>query len=311
MDKKSKIILIAGPTASGKSNFAIKLAKKVDGEIINTDSMQIYKEIKILNARPKAKETKYIKHYLYGFHSVKKNFSTGDWLKKTIKLIKQINNKNKIPILVGGTGLYFRAIINGLVKIPAIPKKFRNKIRDNHRKIGQKEFYNNLIKLDPLVISKINPNDAHRSLRAYEVKKYTKISLYKWFEKTKKNFDENDFLKIYIDCPRDDLIKRINTRVNKMISLGAVNEVKKFRHLKIRKDKTSNKVIGISEISKFLDGNQNIDTTKEQISIKTRQYAKRQRTWARNQMVDWEKVDYKKLSSFLKKIKISSLKLDQ
>ena len=311
MDKKSKIILIAGPTASGKSNFAIKLAKKVDGEIINTDSMQIYREIKILNARPKVKETKNIKHYLYGFYSVKKNFSTGDWLKKTIKLIKQIHNKNKIPILVGGTGLYFRAIINGLVKIPSIPKKFRNKIRNNHRKIGQKKFYNNLIKLDPLVISKISPNDAHRSLRAYEVKKYTKISLYKWFEKTRKNFDENDFLKIYIDCPRDDLIKRINTRVNKMISLGAVNEVKKFRHLKIRKDKTSNKVIGISEISKFLDGNQNIDTTKEQISIKTRQYAKRQRTWARNQMIDWEKVDYKMLGSFLKKIKISSLKLDQ
>ena len=253
MDKKSKIILIAGPTASGKSDFAIKLAKKVNGEIINTDSMQIYREIKILNARPKVKETKNIKHYLYGFHSVKKNFSTGDWLKKTIKLIKQIHNKNKIPILVGGTGLYFRAIINGLVKIPAIPKKYRNQIRDNHRKIGQKKFYNNLIKLDPLAISKINPNDAHRSLRAYEVKKYTKISLYKWFEKTKKNFDENDFLKIYIDCPRDDLIKRINTRVNKMISLGAVNEVKKFRHLKIRKDKTSNKVIGISEICKFLD----------------------------------------------------------
>ena len=311
MDKKSKIILIAGPTASGKSNFAIKLAKKVDGEIINTDSMQIYREIKILNARPKVKETKNIKHYLYGFYSVKKNFSTGDWLKKTIKLIKQIHNKNKIPILVGGTGLYFRAIINGLVKIPSIPKKFRNKIRNNHRKIGQKKFYNNLIKLDPLVISKISPNDAHRSLRAYEVKKYTKISLYKWFEKTRKNFDENDFLKIYIDCPRDDLIKRINTRVNKMISLGAVNEVKKFRHLKISKDKTSNKVIGISEICKFLDGEQNIDTTKEQISIKTRQYAKRQRTWARNQMIDWEKVDYKKLGSFLKKIKISSLKLDQ
>jgi len=207
--------------------------------------------------------------------------------------------------------LYFRAIINGLVKIPAIPKKYRNQIRNNHRKIGQKEFYNNLIKLDPLVISKINPNDTHRSLRAYEVKKYTKISLYKWFEKTKKNFDENDFLKIYIDCPRDDLIKRINTRVNKMISLGAVNEVKKFRHLKIRKDKTSNKVIGISEICKFLDGDQNIDITKEQISIKTRQYAKRQRTWARNQMIDWEKVDYKMLGSFLKKIKKSSLKLDQ
>ena len=311
MDKKSKIILIAGPTASGKSNFAIKLAKKVDGEVINTDSMQIYKEIKILNARPNLIKIKNITHHLYGFHSVKKNFSTGDWLKKTIKLIKQIHKKNKTPILVGGTGLYFRAIINGLVKIPAIPKKYRNQIRNNHRKIGQKKFYNNLIKLDPLVKLKINANDVHRSLRAYEVKKYTKISLFKWFEKTKKYFDENDFVKIYIDCPRDDLIKRINNRVNNMISLGAVNEVKKFRNLKIRKDKTSNKVIGISEICKFLDGDQNIDVTKEQISIKTRQYAKRQRTWARNQMIDWEKVDYKKLSSFLKKIKISSVKLDQ
>ena len=129
MGKKSKIILIAGPTASGKSKFAIKLAKKVDGEIINTDSMQIYKEIKILNARPKVKETKNIKHHLYGFHSVKKNFSTGDWLKKTIKLIKQIHKKKKIPILVGGTGLYFRAIISGLVKIPLIPKRYRNKIK--------------------------------------------------------------------------------------------------------------------------------------------------------------------------------------
>ena len=140
MDKKSKIILIAGPTASGKSNFAIKLAKKVDGEIINTDSMQIYKEIKILNARPKAKETKYIKHYLYGFHSVKKNFSSGDWLKKTIKLIKQIHNKNKIPILVGGTGLYFRAIINGLVKIPQIPKNLEIKLEITIEKLVKRNF---------------------------------------------------------------------------------------------------------------------------------------------------------------------------
>ena len=109
---KTQIYFVLGPTASGKSKFALSLANKLNGEIINADSMQIYKEIKILNARPKIKETKNIKHYLYGFHSVKKNFSTGDWLKKTIKLIKQIHNKNKIPILVGGTGLYFRAIIN-------------------------------------------------------------------------------------------------------------------------------------------------------------------------------------------------------
>jgi len=311
MDKRSKIILIAGSTASGKSDFAVKLATKLNGEIINSDSMQIYREIKILNARPKINKTKNIVHHLYGFHSVKKNFSTGDWLKRTIKLIKQIQKQNKIPILVGGTGLYFKAITNGLVKIPTVPKKYRNQIRKNHIKIGQKKFYKNLVKLDPLAKSKINANDVHRSLRAYEVKKFTKVSLFKWFEKTKRYFNENDFLKIYIDCPRDDLIKRIDKRVDHMISAGAINEVKKFRNLKIRKDKTSNKVIGISEIYKFLDGNQNINVTKERICIKTRQYAKRQRTWARNQMIDWEKLDYKNLVSFLKKIKISSLKLDQ
>ena len=168
-----------------------------------------------------------------------------------------------------------------------------------------------MIKLDPLVKSKINANDAQRSIRAFEVKKYTKVSLFKWFKKTKKNFDESEFLKIYIDCPKEDLIRRINIRVNNMVTTGAITEVKKFRRLKVKKDKSSNNIIGISEISKFIDGEQNIDVVKDQISLKTRQYAKRQRTWARNQMIDWEKVDHKKLNSFVKKIKISSLKLDQ
>ena len=311
MDKKSKIILIAGPTASGKSNFALQLAKKENGEIINSDSMQIYKEIKILNARPTSKNIKKITHHLYGFHSVKKKFSTGQWLKKTIRLIKEIKKKNKIPILVGGTGLYFKAIINGLTKIPLIPMKYRNKLRAEHKKIGQKKFFNKLVKLDPLAKSRINDNDAQRTLRAYEVKKYTKTSLFKWHENTPKNFEEKDFLKIYVDCPRNDLIYRINKRVDNMIKAGAIKEVKKLRNLNIKKDNSSNKVIGINEISKFLDGDQNIDVTKEQICIKTRQYAKRQRTWARSQMSNWEKLDYKKLASYSKKIKISLLKLDQ
>ena len=112
MDNRSKIILIAGSTASGKSDFAVKLATKLNGEIINSDSMQIYREVKILNARPKINKTKNIVHHLYGFHSVKKNFSTGEWLKRTIKLIKQIRKQNKIPILVGGTGLYFKATVS-------------------------------------------------------------------------------------------------------------------------------------------------------------------------------------------------------
>ena len=136
MALKSKIILIAGPTASGKSNFSLKLAKKINGEIINADSMQVYKQLQILTARPNKKDIKKIKHHLYGFCDVKKNFSTGEWLKLSIKKIKEIQKKNKVPIIVGGTGLYFKALTDGLVKIPNIPIEIRNKIRLMQRKIG-------------------------------------------------------------------------------------------------------------------------------------------------------------------------------
>jgi len=167
MDLKSKIILISGPTASGKSNFAIQLAKKLNGEIINTDSMQIYKELKILSARPLKKNYQKIKHHLYGFQSVKKNFSTGDWLKLAISKIEEIKKRKKIPILVGGTGLYFKAITQGLVAIPEIPMQFRNKVRTLHKKLGQNKFYLKLLKLDPSSKDKINPNrysKNHKSL---------------------------------------------------------------------------------------------------------------------------------------------------
>ena len=129
MDIRSKVILISGPTASGKSNFAVKIANKINGEIINADSMQVYKQLKILTARPNKEEQKNIKHHLYGVVDVNKSFSTGQWLKLTIKKIKEIRKRKKTPILVGGTGLYFQSIINGLVIIPNIPLQLRNKIR--------------------------------------------------------------------------------------------------------------------------------------------------------------------------------------
>ena len=156
MDLKSKIVLIAGPTSSGKSNFALKLAKKIKGEIINADSMQVYKQLKILTARPKKKDLKKIKHHLYGFCDVKKKYSTGEWLKLLLNKIKDIRKRNKVPIVVGGTGLYFKALTDGLVKIPNIPMKVRNKIRLMQKKLGQKKFYNKLLKLDPLIKNKID-----------------------------------------------------------------------------------------------------------------------------------------------------------
>ncbi len=202
MDLRSRIILISGPTASGKSSFAIKLAKRVDGEIINADSMQVYKQLKILSARPNPKQYHKIRHHLYGFHDVKKNFSTGDWLKLVNKKIKDVQRRKKTPILVGGTGLYFKALTDGLVNIPNISVKLRNQIRNMQKRLGQKKFYEKLLRLDPLLIGKINPTDSQRSIRAYEVKKFTKKSLYEWFKKTKSNFLETDFFKLYIDYPR-------------------------------------------------------------------------------------------------------------
>jgi len=303
MDTLSKIILIAGATASGKSSFAVKLAKKINGEIINADSMQVYKELKILTVRPSKKNQNNIRHHLYGIQSVKKNFSTGTWLKLVIKKIQEIQKRNRIPIIVGGTGLYFKALTEGLVKIPNIPLKIRNKTRLLQAKIGQKKFYQKLIKIDPLVKNKINLNDVQRSIRAFEIKKFTKKSMFKWFSKTKIFFDTNSFLKIYIDFPRANLIERIRQRIDGMFEKGAISEVVKFNKLKVKKENSSNKVIGIQEIGKYLNGELNLNEAKERIYIKTRQYAKRQTTWARGQMLSWYKIDPNDLSFALKKFK--------
>ena len=311
MDKQSKIILISGPTASGKSNFAVKLAKKIQGEVINADSMQVYKRLKILTARPGKIEQKNIKHHLYGVVDLSKKFSTGQWLELAIKKIKDIQKKKKIPILVGGTGLYFQSLINGLVKIPEIPFKFRNKVRLISKSEGQKKFYKKLLKLDPKIKDQFDPNDTQRSIRAYEIKSYTDISMYDWLAKTKSEFKESDFLKFHIETKREKLIERINLRTSNMINGGAINEVKRFLKIKIRKDQSVNKVIGIAELTQYLNHEITLDEAKELILIKTRQYAKRQATWARTRMISWIKVDPNKTDSYIKKLKKSSLKLDQ
>ena len=303
MDIKSKIILISGPTASGKTKFAIKLAKKIKGEIINADSMQVYSQLRILTARPNQKDEKKINHHLYGFQNVKKKFSTGRWLKEALKKIKYIQKKNKTPILVGGTGLYFKALTDGLVKIPNIPLNFRIKIRNLQKRIGQKKFYKRLIILDKYVKNKIDPNDVQRSIRAYEIKKYTKKSIIEWFNKTKPIFDNSVFIKYYIDYPRDKLLHKINIRVEEMFKLGAVKEVKKFNKLKVKKENSATKVIGIREINDMIEGKSNFTETKEKIAIKTRQYAKRQTTWARGHMKSWHSIKPKSINSVLKKFK--------
>ncbi len=307
----SKIILIYGPTASGKSKFALKIARKINGEIINADSMQVYKKLKILTARPSKEDLKKIKHNLYGFIDINKTFSTGDWLKFVIRKIKEITNKNKVPIIVGGTGLYFFSLVEGFAKLPTIPIKFRNKIRNLNKKIGQKKFYENLSKLDPLSKNKINPNDVQRSIRAYEVKKYSNKSIYEWQKKTKKFFDNKLFVKLYLNYKREDLLKRISIRTKKMIKYGAVSEVKNLLKKKNITKEHYYKIIGFKEIEMFLEEKIDKKNLHNLIDIRTRQYAKRQTTWFRGKMESWTLIDPKKLTPYIKKLNKSSLKLDQ
>ena len=191
-----------------------------------------------------------------------------------------------------------------MVKIPKISIKKRTEIRLLQRKYGQKKFYNSLLKLDPKVKNKFDPNDVQRSVRAYEIKKYTKISMYDWLNKTKSKFNENDFIKYYINLERQNLIKRIEKRTVQMLNSGAINEVKRFNKLKIKKDHSINKVIGLNELIKFLNKEISLDKAKELIVIKTRQYAKRQTTWARSKMHSWKNVYPHSILSEIKKINI-------
>ena len=299
MKKKPAIVLLAGPTASGKSKLATKLSKILNGEIVNADSMQVYKELRIITSRPSSSDVKKVKHHLYGFISVKKNFSTGAWLNIATKKIKSILKKKKVPILVGGTGLYFKALVDGLVKIPNIPVFLRKKIRKYHKEIGQQKFYKKLLKLDPKVKNFILKSDSQRSIRAYEVKKFTKKSLYDWIKNTRPTFNPGLFKKFFICPSKDFLLQQINLRMNKMFKQGVKLEVKEFLKLKIRPDLTANKVIGIQEIKDHLVKKLTITEVKNLIQIRTRQYAKRQFTWARGKMSSWKIINPKNYKDIL------------
>jgi tRNA dimethylallyltransferase len=296
-----KIILLAGPTASGKSKLAIHLAKKLNGEIINADSMQIYKEFSILSSRPNKLEMKQAKHHLFGMVSVKKYFSAGDWLKETKKKINLCFKKKKTPIIVGGTGLYFNTITKGISKIPDIDLKTRTQVRNQFKKLGYKKFYEKLLEIDPKAKGKILPTDSQRTQRAYEVKLKTKKSLFDWIANTKSDFLNYNLKKIFLDIPRQELLQKISKRTEMMFKENCVSEVKKFNSLKLNKSLSANKLIGVQEINQYLKDIISLDECKELINIKTRQYAKRQNTWARGHMKNWNKLYSKNFSILLKK----------
>ena len=299
---QKKLVLIAGPTASGKSRLAIHLAKRIKGEIINADSMQVYKQFSVLTSRPSSSDLLKVKHHLYGFLSVNKYFSTGEWLSLAKDKINKCVKKKRVPILVGGTGLYFNAITRGISKIPQIDSNLRNSLRSLHKRIGQKKFYKKLIEIDPLSKKIISETDTQRTLRAYEVKKSTKKSIFAWAFNTKSEFLDFEIKKIFINIPKEELLKNISKRTELMFRNKCTDEVKNFLKLKIDNTLSANKIIGVREISNYLDGIQGKTETIDLIKIRTRQYAKRQNTWSRGHMTTWKKLYSKDFSILFKKV---------
>ena len=299
---QKKLVLIAGPTASGKSRLAIHLAKRIKGEIINADSMQVYKQFSVLTSRPSSSDLLKVKHHLYGFLSVNKYFSTGEWLSLAKDKINKCVKKKRVPILVGGTGLYFNAITRGISKIPQIDSNLRNSLRSLHKRIGQKRFYKKLIEIDPLSKKIISETDTQRTLRAYEVKKSTKKSIFAWAFNTKSEFLDFEIKKIFINIPKEELLKNISKRTELMFRNKCTDEVKNFLKLKIDNTLSANKIIGVREISNYLDGIQGKTETIDLIKIRTRQYAKRQNTWSRGHMTTWKKLYSKDFSILFKKV---------
>ena len=275
-------VLIAGQTASGKSHLALEIAKKYGGIIINADAIQIYKNWKILTARPSSMDEAKIKHKLYGHIDGATDYSVGTWIQE----IKEILAANSRPIIVGGTGLYFSALTNGLVDIPEISDSIRQEANNRIEKNG----FESLVKeIDPETSQKIDINNPMRVQRAWEVLRSTGRGLNSWHNETPKpTLDLRMCKAILVHGEVSIINKRITKRFDQMMEKGLIQEAES-NLANWNKLHPSSKAIGAQELIAFLNNHISKDQLREQIIIATRQYAKRQRTWFRSKMKNWEK----------------------
>ena len=286
--QKNKVIVICGPTASGKTALSIELAKKINGEIVSCDSMQIYKDMDIGTAKPTVEEMQGIKHYLIGYVSPEKRYSVADYKIDAKKAIKEIIEKGKMPIVVGGTGLYLDSLIYEIeYQDIKLDEQYRNKLEEEVDKQGLENLYEKAKQIDPKAIEKISPNDKKRILRILEIYHATgKTKTEQEIESRKKEV-EYDYKVYALDWDRQKLYDRINKRVDMMIEQGLVEEVKQILD-KYDNFPTAMQGLGYKEVVEYLNGNLTKEEMIEKIKIETRRYAKRQLTWFRkNKQTIW------------------------
>lgn len=293
LDRKQDAILITGPTASGKSALAVRLAREHDGVVVNADSMQVYDTLKILTARPDESEMGGIEHLLYGHVPAGQPYSTGAWLREAEALVARLREERRLPVFVGGTGLYFKALTGGLSDIPEVPAEIRTRLRGRLKAEGGGMLHAELAARDPQTAAQLRPEDGQRIVRALEVIEATGNSIRHYQQgRGPVIVDPGRALKIVVLPDRALLHSRIDRRFVTMLASGAVDEVRALLALGLSSDMPVMKAIGVQQIAAMLKGEMGEAQVMETGAAVTRQYAKRQMTWFRNQLDDsWQRVE--------------------
>jgi tRNA dimethylallyltransferase len=287
-----RAVLIAGPTASGKSALALRLAERLGGAIVNADSMQVYRDLRVITARPSPEEEARAPHRLYGHVDAAENYSVGRWCQDVAAVLAECAREGRVPILVGGTGLYFKALTTGLAAVPPVPPDIRAAVRGRLASEGVRPLYEELIERDPATATRLMPNDRARISRALEVVLATGRSLTDWHgEGMPPLIDAARAAKVFVTCERGELVRRIETRFAAMLQAGALDEVRALAARGLDSTLPAMKAHGVPWLIRHLWGEISLEDAAAGGVMDTRRYAKRQLTWFRNQMKDWPWMD--------------------
>jgi tRNA dimethylallyltransferase len=283
-----RAVLIAGPTASGKSALALALAAELDGTVINADSMQVYRDLRVITARPAPDEEARVPHRLYGHVDAAENYSVGRWCVDASAALAEAERAGRLPIVVGGTGLYFKTLLQGLAAIPAIPADVRAVVRGRLAADGVAPLYAELTERDPATAARLMPADRSRITRALEVVLATGRTLGDWHrDGMKPVIDKACAVRIFLDVERAELYRRIDARFDAMLAAGALEEVRALAERHLDPTLPAMKAHGVPWLIRHLSGEISLDAAADEAKRDTRRYTKRQATWFRHQLLDW------------------------
>jgi tRNA dimethylallyltransferase len=285
-----RIWLIAGPTASGKSALALRLADAVGGEVVNADSMQLYADLRIVTARPSVEEEARAPHHLFGTVDAADGWSVGRWLRAASATLAEIAGRGRAAIVVGGTGLYFRALTHGLAEVPQVPPEIRHQAQADYDLMGESSFRGRLAAYDTAAAMRIAPGDRQRLVRAWEVFAATETPLSDWQSSGAPALAEGSWRAVALEPPRQALYARCDARLEQMLGAGALDEVAALMARNLDPALPVMKAVGVRELAAHLRGETTLAEALAAARQQTRNYAKRQTTWMRGQMADWPRL---------------------